>query len=63
MHSARQNFIKAESSEQLKRPFRYQVRMYSEENYEAENKVYYKRKSTKGWRGPAKVLRKDILFS
>ena len=63
IRSARKKFIKAESSERLKRAFSHQVRTYSEENYEAGDKVYYKRKSIKGWRGPAKLLGKEILFS
>ena len=62
IYSARQNFIKAESSERLKRAFRHQVRTYSEENHEAGDKVYYKRKSTKGWTGPAKVFEKEGNF-
>ena len=64
IQSARQNFTKAESSEQLKRAFRHQVRTYSEENYEAGDKVYYKRKSAKGWKAPTKFSEwKGILFS
>ena len=46
----------------MKRTFRHQVRTYSEENYEAGKKVYYKLKSTKGWRGPTKVLGNEGNF-
>ena len=46
----------------MKRTFCHQVRTYSEENYEAGDKVYYKLKSTKGWAGPAKVLGNEGNF-
>ena len=56
IHSAIQNFIKAILA------FHHQVRTYPEENHEEGDKVYYKQKSTKGWRGPAKVLEKEGNF-
>ena len=62
LHNARQNFIKAESSEKIKRALSHQVRTYSEEWYEPGEKVYYRRRFTKGWRGPAKVLGKEGNF-
>jgi len=62
IHSARQNFIKAESSEKIKRALKHQVRTYAEEDYVSGDKVHFKRNDTKGWRGPAKVLGKEGNF-
>jgi hypothetical protein len=62
LHSAQQNFIKAESSERIRKALRHQVRTFSEELYETGDKVYFKRKNTKGWKGPAKVLGKEGNF-
>ena len=62
LHSARKNFIAAESSERIKRALRHPVRTYSEQWYKPGEKVYYKRKNYKGWKGPAKVLAKEGNF-
>ena len=56
LHAARQNFVKAESSERIRRALRHQVRTYSEEVYVPGDKVYFKRKDFRGWKGPARVL-------
>ena len=56
IHSARQNFIKAESSERIKRALRHQVRTYSEEVYLQGDKVYFKQNDNRGWKGPGVVL-------
>jgi len=63
IHTARQNFIKAESSERIKRALRHQVRTYSEEVYEPGDKVYFKRNDSKGWKGPARVLGLERNFA
>ena len=56
MHTARQNFIKAESSEKIRRALRHKVRSFSDNRYENGEKVFYKRVGFKGWRGPATVI-------
>ena len=62
LHSARKNFIAAVSNERIKCALRHPVRTYSEQWYEPGEKVYYKRKNYKGWKGPAKVLAKEGNF-
>ena len=62
MHSARENFIKAESSEKIRRALLKNVRSYSEVHYQPGDKVYYKRRMRKGWSGPARVLGKEGNF-
>ena len=56
MHEARKNYIKAESSERIKRGLRHNVRTYSEVQYENGDKVFYRREKLQGWRGPAMVF-------
>ena len=56
LHDARKNFITAESSERIKRALQHNVRAYCEENYQNGDKVFYKRRAVKGWKGPATVL-------
>ena len=55
MHSARRAYMKAESSEKIKRAIRHPVRS-CEEIFNNGDKVYYKREDSRRWRGPAKVL-------
>ena len=59
MHKARQSFIEAEASEKIQRALKYKIRTYSETVFEKGEKVFYKRKSEKGWKGPATVLVQD----
>ena len=59
MHKARENFIRAESSERIRRALRHKVRSYSDQKYENGQQVFYKRKDTKGWKGPGVVLGQD----
>ena len=59
LHTARTKFIEAESSEKIKRALRKKVRSYADVKYENGDKVFYKRKGMKGWRGPANVLGYD----
>ena len=63
LHAARRAFIKAESSERIKRALRCQVRAV-EENFNQGDKVYYKRDDGSRWRGPGKVIGQDnkIVF-
>ena len=55
-------FIKAESSERIKRALSHNVRTYCEESYNSGDKVFYKRRAVKGWKGPATVLGKERNF-
>ena len=55
MHSARRAFVKAESSEKIKRAIRHPVRS-CEQTYQNGDKVFYKREDSPKWRGPGKVL-------
>ena len=59
LHTARTKFIEAESSERIRRALRKKVRSYADVKYESSDKVFYKRKGMKGWRGPAKVFGYD----
>ena len=55
MHSARRAFVKAESSEKIKRVIRHPVRS-CEQIFQNGDKVFYKREDNPRWRGPGKVL-------
>ena len=57
LHGARENFIKAVSSKIIKR-----ARTYCEENYQNGDKVFYKRRAVKGWKGPTTALGKEGNF-
>ena len=56
LHDARKKFIKAESSERIKRVLRHNVRTCCEENYQNGDKAFDKRRAVKVWRGPTKIL-------
>ena len=56
LHNARENFVKAEASERLKRALKHNIRTYSEEVFDQGEKVFYKKRNDKHWRGPGKVL-------
>ena len=56
MHKARESYIRAESSERIKRALRHNVRQSVIEDLECGASVYYKRNEDTKWRGPAKVL-------
>ena len=62
LHKARENFIKSEASERIRKALKHNVRTYSEVDFQSGDKVYYKRRKTKGWKGPAKVLGKESNF-
>ena len=62
LHKARENFVKSESSDRIRRALKYNVRTYAEIDFQPGEKVYYKRRKTKGWKGPAKVLGKETNF-
>ena len=62
LHKARENFVKSESSERIKKALRHNVRTYCEVQFDAGEKVYYRCRNDKGWRGPGKVLGKESNF-
>ena len=55
MHKARVNYMKAESSEKIRRALRHKTRTFADEHFVIGEKVFYKRQNLKGWRGPAVV--------
>ena len=59
MHSARQEFIKFESSDRLKRALRHNVRPTDSSIIENGDEVFYKRNDSPEWRGPGIVIGKD----
>jgi hypothetical protein len=59
LHSARTNFINAESSDKIKRASRHQTRTYADEVYANGEKVFFKRRKTKNWKGPGRVIGTD----
>ena len=62
LHSAKRNFIQAQSSEKIKRALRHQLCTYSEERYENGDKVFYRCKNYRGRKGPTLVLGQDGQF-
>ena len=59
MHAARQEFVKNESCEKIRRALRHQVRPSSNVKFFIGDDVYYKRLKSKTWRGPATVIGQD----
>ena len=62
IHVSRQKMVECESSEKIRRALRHKVRTYANVRYCNGDKVYYRRKATKGWKGPAVVLGQDGQF-
>ena len=58
LHTARQAFVKAESSERIRRALRYKIRANSEK-YESGDKVFYKREKSNEWKGSGFVIGQD----
>ena len=63
LHTARQAFTKAKSSERIHRALRYKIGANSE-NYESGDKVLYKRENSNKWKGPGFIIGQDgkIIF-
>merc|ERR1739842_131642 len=59
LHVARQQFVKFESDERIKRALRHNVRNTCIDNLENGNEVYYKRNDANEWRGPGIVIGRD----
>ena len=56
MHKARQEFIRLESCDKLRRAMRARVRTHGNTQYQQGDEVYYKRDKEERWRGPARVV-------
>ena len=59
LHVAREKYIEAQSSEKIKKALRSKTRTFSNISYNCGDRVFYKRKNVKGWKGPATVIGKD----
>lgn len=58
LHAARQEFIKSEACEKLRRALRHKTRL-SYQHFEHGDSVYYKRDNQVQWLGPARVIAQD----
>ena len=56
IHAARENFIKQESGERIKRALRHNVRQSAAEEVRCGDMVFYKRNDCHKWQGPATVI-------
>ena len=62
IHSSRKNYMAAEASGKIRKALRHKIRSYADVAYDNGDKVYYRRKNFKGWKGPATVLGQDGQF-
>ena len=56
LHRARENYVKAESSEKLQRAMRMKTRTHTGKVFEVGQSVYFKRKDSNRWKGPGDVI-------
>ena len=56
MRSARKAFVASESSEQLTRTLKHNLRIYQDAIFVTGDAVYYIRRDSKKWKGPGKVI-------
>ena len=56
MRSARQAFLKAETSERVKRALKHNLRPDAEKKYMSGDMVFYKRNDSRKWKGPGRVI-------
>ena len=59
MHSARQEYVRLESNEKLKRALRHNVRSTDASEISNGSEVYYKRNDSHEWYGPGVVIGRD----
>lgn len=59
LHLSRQAFIQAESSDRVKRALKGKIYSGTYQKFCIGDIVYYKRKGSKGWHGPGKVIAQD----
>ena len=58
LHAAREEFVKSEASEKIKRALRHNVRI-SNQIFTAGEKVFYRKEGRDEWQGPATVIGQD----
>ena len=56
LHSARENYVKAESSDKLRRALRLKTRTHTAKLFEISLSVYFKREDSSRWKGPGDVI-------
>ena len=63
LHAARRAFVKAESSDRIRKALRHKVRA-TETTFVSGDRVFYKRDDNNRWRGPGRVIGQDgkIVF-
>ena len=59
MRKSREEFIKADANERIRRALSNNIRRTEDHNVEVGSYVYYKREGEDRWRGPARVIGKD----
>ena len=59
LHQARQEFIKAEASEKIRRAMKAKTRTHTNVHYLPGDEVFYKRESDDRWKGPGRVIGQD----
>ena len=59
MHEAREQFVKSEASERIRRALRHNVREGSSQDVQNGDEVFYKRDDSNEWRGPGVVIGRD----
>ena len=59
LHKAREEFIKLEASEKLRRALRAQTRTHNNTKYFSGDEVFYKRDDDNRWKGPGRVIGQD----
>ena len=59
LHKCREEFVKSDANERMKRALSHNIRKTDDENVIIGNYVYYKREGDDRWRGPARVIGKD----
>lgn len=59
LHKAREEFIKLESSEKIRRAMRAKTRTHSNVTYFSGDDVFYKRDDETRWKGPGRVIGHD----
>ena len=59
LHRAREEFIKLEASEKLRRAIKAKTRTHNDIRYLPGDEVFFKRENEKRWRGPSRVIGQD----
>ena len=59
MHKAREEFVKLETSEKLRRAMRAKTRTHNNIRYLPGEEVFFKRENESRWKGPGRVIGQD----